>query len=369
VAKQALILSGSLGLGHDVIAEVVSDSLAQLGWQSRTVDCMGLLGPHGSRVADWMFRSLMSAPGAYDALYFGQLRPGRRVARVMDRAALSRLLPRLRSELQARPAELLIAVFATGAAAAPRLAHSVPGLRTVILCPDAAPHSTWVPEGVDLFLVTSEAAAASVRRYCPRARVTVVPPPVRSVFYSRRCQAEARKQLAIPVDAPCVLLMGGGWGLGPVEDAARALAGAGVHVLAVAGHNQRLAGRLRALQRADPRLHGFGLTADVADLMTAADLVVTLPGAVTCGEARAAGRRLMLLDAMPGHGRDNLQRELEAGGADVCTPGTPGLVAGVLAALDRDPPSPDDHRPALPWDTAFQAALANIGVAHGHRMH
>jgi UDP-N-acetylglucosamine:LPS N-acetylglucosamine transferase len=362
VAKQALILSGSLGLGHDVVAEVVADSLACLGWQSRTLDCMGLLGSRGARAGDRMFRWLMSAPGAYDALYFGQLRPGRRVARMMDHAALSRLLPRLRSELRARPAELVIAVFATGASAAPRLAQSVTGLRSVVLCPDAAPHSTWVPDGVDLFLVTSAAAAASVRRYSPRARVSVVPPPVRPAFFSRRSQAEARKPLAIPEDAHCVLLMGGGWGLGPVEAAARALAQAGVHVLAVAGHNRRLAARLQALQRSDARLHAFGLTPDIADLMTAADLVVTLPGAATCGEARAAGRRLMLLDAMPGHGRENVQRELEAGGADVCTPRPSDLVAGVLAALDRDPRSPDDRDPVPRWDTAFKAALASIGV-------
>ena len=357
-----MILSGSLGLGHHVVAEVVAGSLARLGWQSRTLDCMGLLGPRGAHAGNRMFRWLMSAPGAYDALYFGQLRPGRRVARAMEGAALSRLLPRLRSELRERPAELVIAVFATGASAVPGLAQSVPGLRTVVLCPDAAPHSTWVPDGVDLFLVTSEAAAASVRRYRPRARISIVPPPVRPAFFHPRSQAEAREALAIPADARCVLLMGGGWGLGPVEDAARALTDAGVHVLAVAGHNRRLAGRLQAVQRTDARLHAFGLTQDVAGLMTAADLVVTLPGAATCWEARAAGRRLVLLDAMPGHGRENVQRELEAGGADVCTPRSPDLVAGILAALDRDQRSRADRRPALPWHTAFEAALASIGV-------
>lgn len=362
MARQALILSGSLGLGHSVVAEVVAGSLAQLGWQSRTLDCMELLGLRGARAGDRVFRWLMAAPGAYDALYFGQLRPGSRVSRAMDRAARSRLLPRLRSELRAQPAELVVAVFATGASAAPQLARSVPGLRTVVLCPDAAPHSTWVPDGVDLFVVTSRAAAASVRRYRPRARVSIVPPPVRPAFFHPRSQAEARAALAIPADARCALLMGGGWGLGPVEHAARALAEAGVHVLAVAGHNRQLAGRLQALQRTDPRLHAFGFTSDIAGLMTAADLVVTLPGAATCGEARAAGRRLVLLDAMPGHGRENLQRELEAGCADVCSLRSPDLVAGVLAALDRDPPSPDDCGPAERWDPAFQAALASIGA-------
>lgn len=45
MAERAVILSGSLGLGHDVVSEVLSASLARLGWESRTLDCMGMLGP------------------------------------------------------------------------------------------------------------------------------------------------------------------------------------------------------------------------------------------------------------------------------------------------------------------------------------
>ena len=72
--------------------------------------------------------------------------------------------------------------------------------------------------------------------------------------------------------------------------------------------------------------------------MSASDLVVTLPGALTCGEARAAGRGLVLVDAMPGHGRENVQHELELGGAEVCNPRPADITRSVLAALDRPQP-------------------------------
>ena len=204
-----------------------------------------------------------------------------------------------------------------------------------MLCPDALPHALWVREGIDLFLVTSPAGAAGVRRYAPRARVAIVPPPVRPVFYQPTSSRTARAPLGIPPGARCVLLMGGGWGLGPVEGAARSLAAAGVHVLAVAGHNRRLEARLRALAASSPRVHPYGFTRDIAGLMSACDLVVTLPGALTCAEARAAGRRLMLVDAMPGHGRENVQHELEQGGAGVCNPRPADIMRSVLAALDQ----------------------------------
>jgi UDP-N-acetylglucosamine:LPS N-acetylglucosamine transferase len=140
-------------------------------------------------------------------------------------------------------------------------------------------------------------------------------------------------------------------------------------VLAVAGRNRRLAARLESLAAGSPRVHPFGFTPRIAELMSACDLVVTLPGALTCGEARAAGRSLVLLDAMPGHGRENLQHELELGGAEACSPRPPEITASVLAALDRPVPglpAPGrDDRSHEDWDQAFTVALASIGLGRG----
>jgi processive 1,2-diacylglycerol beta-glucosyltransferase len=403
VPNRAIILSGSLGSGHDAIAEAVTASLARLGWESRTLDCMRLLGRRAGQAGDWVFRRLTAMPGVYDGLHFAHFRSGSPLAQAMDEAATSRLVPALRAELRREPADLLIAVFATGASAAAKLAlggaaglelaergaagpepaergaagpepaergaagpepaEPGRGCRRVVLCIDAVPHSLWVRDGIDLFLVTSAAAAASVRRYVPRAQVRVVPPPVRSAFYSRVPQAAARQPFGIPAYAGCVLLMGGGWGLGPLEQSARALADAGVHVLAVAGRNRQLAARLEALARSSPRVHPFGFTERIVELMNASDVVVTLPGAMTCAEARAVGRRLVLLDAMPGHGRENVQHQLELGGADVCNPRPEDLTASVLAALNQARRRlPSGGRMAGEWDQAFAAALASIDL-------
>src|SRR2546429_9890056 len=73
--------------------------------------------------------------------------------------------------------------------------------------------------------------------------------------------------------------------------------------------------------------------------MAAADLVITSSGD-TCAEARAVGRRLLLLDVVQGHGRDNLQHELDLGDAAVTSARPAEMVRATLAALDRvKPPS------------------------------
>jgi UDP-N-acetylglucosamine:LPS N-acetylglucosamine transferase len=367
--KRAVILTGSLGLGHDVIADVVAGTLAGFGWDSRTLDCMTMLGKRSSRAGQWMYRRLTAMPGAYDGLHFAHFRTGSRLSRAMDRSATSRLVPALRTEFQREPADLVIAVFATGASAISQLTWSGARPPTAVLCTDAVPYSFWVGPGINLFLVTSGAAAASVRRYRPRARVCVVPPPVRAAFYYPPAQAAARGSLGVPADAPTALLMGGGWGLGPLADSARALADAGVHVLAVAGRNERLASRLAAIARDSPRVHPFGFTDRMPELMAACDIVVSLPGATTCSEARVVGRRLMLLDVMPGHGRENVQHELELGDADVSGQRPADLTASVLTALDRvQRPLPAGIRPAGEWDRAFTTALACIGVEPAARL-
>jgi processive 1,2-diacylglycerol beta-glucosyltransferase len=140
------------------------------------------------------------------------------------------------------------------------------------------------------------------------------------------------------------------------------LAGAGVQVLAVAGRQQAVERQLRELARTTPRVRALGFTNRVPELMAAADVVVALPGATTCSEARVVGRRLLLLDVMPGHGRDNLQHELELGDADVCGPAPAGVAASALALLD-DVPRPAPRGGSVPrWEPAFLAALQGIGL-------
>ncbi|MFD4909886.1 glycosyltransferase family protein [Kitasatospora purpeofusca] len=155
--------------------------------------------------------------------------------------------------------------------------------------------------------------------------------------------------------------MSGAWGLGPLARTAAELADAGPHVLAVAGSNTELEHRLRRAAAHRPRLHPFGWTDQVPALMAAADLIVTSSGD-TCSEARALGRRLLLLDVVQGHGRDNLQHELELGHADVVSARPTEVLHSALAALTRPEPHPSPGATPDGWRTGFTEALARVGL-------
>lgn len=363
----ALLLSGSLGQGHDVMAEACAASLHARGWSTSTADAMALLGRTGGAAGEALFRRLLAVPGVYDAFHFSVLRPGTRLARQVEKAAVTRLAPKVRDLLAEQSTDLVVSVFATAAGAVNAVRESgAPVPPHVVFCTDVTPHRLWVQEGTDLFLVTSEAAACGVRRFRPDAPIAVVPTPLRPAFYDPPTKAEARAEFGVPDDVSCVLMMSGAWGLGPLADAAAALGNAGVHVLAVAGRNQRLEARLRSVARGRPRVHAFGYTDRVPALMAAADLVVTSSGD-TCSEARAIGRRLLLLDVVPGHGRDNLQHELELGAADVTSAGAREVVRSALAALGRGATVPAVGARREGWEAAFSAALERVGVGIARR--
>ncbi|NUP47489.1 MAG: glycosyl hydrolase [Catenulispora sp.] len=360
----ALLLSGSLGQGHDVMAAACADSLRDRGWTTSTVDAMALLGQRSGAAGEAVFRRLLALPGVYDAFHFSVLRPGTGPAALMEKAAVARLAPRLRELLDREPTDLVVSVFATAAGAVHAVRRQDAGSFPphMVFCTDVTPHRLWVHDSTDLFLVTSEVAAAAVRRFRPEAATAVVPAPLRRPFYCPPGRAAARAEFGVPEEARCVLLMSGAWGLGPVAEAAEALGAAGVHVLAAAGRNAKLLARLRAAERRERKVHALEYTERVPALMAAADLVITSSGD-TCSEARAIGRRLLLLDVVPGHGRDNLQHELELGFADV-TGAAPGdVVRAALAALERPGPEPSVGARREPWEKAFGEALGGLGLS------
>src|SRR5581483_10479908 len=224
---RALFLSGKFGAGHDTLAEACDAALGPHGVESRIVDCMPMLGSGGAAAGNWVFKRLLSIDAVYDGFHFSQLRANGAVGRFMDRAAVRVMFPNLVAEVDAYAPDLIVSVFSTGAAAAARLKLERPSLRTVVFMTDSFAYGMWAHEGTDLFLVTSELAAASVLRYCPGADVRVVDAPVRPGFYAAPSQHEARVALGVPDGPPCVLLMSGAWGIGPLDAVARALAAEG----------------------------------------------------------------------------------------------------------------------------------------------
>lgn len=361
----ALVLSGSIGAGHDTVAEVCANALATIGTDAAILDCMQLLGGIPHRIGNAVFQGLLSRPAVYDAFHFSGLRAGSWLARSMEKGAAARLIPALEPQVR-DGGGLLLSAFATGSGAAARLHQRHPRWRSVAFCTDAAAHHMWVQNGIERYVVCSPGAAGTVREYDTTADIVELPPPVRAPFFDAPSRSAARRRLALDEVVPHVLVAGGAWGRGPLADCAAALADAGHHVLVVGGRNRKLVEHAEALaNNRKPGAPGgitiFGFVDDMPTLMAAADVIVTSPGQ-TCHEARVVDRPMVLLDTVPGHGRENLLIELATGGAIATLPETDRVVRAVNAVLDRDVARPTGWPVRRPedWHAGFLTAIGDL---------
>jgi hypothetical protein len=83
---EAVLLTGSLGLGHEMMARCCASLLDQSGWRTRCVDSMSLLGRRSGGAGERVFGRLVAMPGRYDGLHFAHLRTGSRLAGLISRA-------------------------------------------------------------------------------------------------------------------------------------------------------------------------------------------------------------------------------------------------------------------------------------------
>ena len=104
-----------------------------------------------------------------------------------------------------------------------------------------------------------------------------------------------------------VVVSGGGWGVGDVEGAVRELCrvGRGLQHCLPRGAQRAAAQRLSTTFARESRVHVYGFTDAMPQLLAAADALVHSTGGVTCLEAKATGTPVVSYGLPVGHARLN----------------------------------------------------------------
>jgi processive 1,2-diacylglycerol beta-glucosyltransferase len=191
------------------------------------------------------------------------------------------------------------------------------GTATVCIVTDFEAHALWMEQAVDLYCVAAEETRASlIARGSKRDAVVVTGIPIAARFSRPPDPAAVRKNLGLRDDLPVVLVLGGGFGMGPVGEILTGLdrAGAAFQVMVVAGRNDELRRELAARDFRNPtRVMGF--VTNMHELMAIADLIITKPGGLTTSEALALGKPLFIFNPIPGQEAANSDFLLERGAA------------------------------------------------------
>ena len=165
----------------------------------------------------------------------------------------------------------------------------------------------WAQPGIDMHLVMYGESMRPVERIAGHGSVQLVRPLISAEFLQPRCPMTARGQLGLPEEGRMVVVSGGGWGVGDIAGAVREFTRVAEvsSIVCLAGRNDQLALKLRATFAHEPRVHVYGFTDKMPELLAAADVLVHSTGGVTCLEARAAGTPVVSYGLPVGHARLN----------------------------------------------------------------
>jgi UDP-N-acetylglucosamine:LPS N-acetylglucosamine transferase len=323
-----LVVSASMGAGHDGAARELARRLDRQGHEAVVVDFLDAMplriGPVLRVIYGWQLRT---APWSYEASY--RLWAWVPVLCLPLIALIGTLTGhRLRRWIQRERADLVISTYPLASLALGRdRQRGKVRVPVATFVTDFAVHPLWTHPGIDLHLcVHAQAAeAAALQTKGPAVAPGPAVPPRFGENAGRR--AEVRQALGVTEDEGIVLLMAGSWGVGDLEATFDDVVATGRYTpLVVCGRNERLRRRLSAKGVG----HVLGWTDDMPGLMAAADALVENAGGLTCMEAFAAGLPVVSFRPIAGHGRQNAMEMDRAGVAALAH-----SVAELAPTLDR----------------------------------
>lgn len=316
-----LILSASAGAGHMMAAEALRTTFAAHSPRSEVevVDVLQMSNPFFRRLYAQGYLALVNhAPSAMGWLYEALDRPNQeyrdRLRTLFQNvntrstiAYLTRTQPDLIVNTHFLSAEIVAELRRRGVLKCPQ----------VTVTTDFETHRLWVQSPTEHYYTASEEGKAYVMEWgVPSADVTVTGIPVRPAFNAPLDPAMLRKRYDLAPDQPVVLMLCGGFGVGPTLELLRELLRTPDHVqlVVVTGQNERLRRRFDHIARGRPRtIRVLGHTDRMHELMRAADLVVTKPGGLTVSEALVCGLPMVVVNPIPGQEARNSDFLLERG--------------------------------------------------------
>ncbi|WP_374225536.1 galactosyldiacylglycerol synthase [Streptomyces sp. Vc74B-19] len=359
-ARRVLLISASMGAGHDTVARELARRAREQGHEAETVDLMKLL-PYGtgSGLRTFYRTSVRHAPWVYDGLYRAFLRPG--AGARPSGVPLARFAGEALVRLVAHTgADVVVPVFHLAAQLTGHLrARGRLRVPSGVFVLDFAVHRQWLHPGNDAYFCLTDQAAGDVRRSVP-AHVETTGPVVAPEFFTPAPGAadwRDRFERHAP-GRPPVLLSAGAWGAAAgLGETARLLARAGYLPVVLCGRNQALRTRTARV----PGALALDWVDDMPGLLHAVRALVDNAAGQTAVQALAAGLPVVGHRPLPGHGADGVRRMAELGLSEAAVDG-PSL----LRALHRLTTAPPAERPGT-GSSLFRADVLARAAALAHR--
>ena len=323
MAKNILILSASVGAGHVRAAEAVELALRQIAPQTnvQNVDVLTLANKAFRRIySKGYFDFANRAPHLLGYFYDLLDRPrpagsdSDRLRVAIEKLNMQPFIKLLKSRswnvvlnTHFLPAEIVASVRNSGEVSTPHMTITT----------DFETHRLWVHEPCEhYFAATGESAAYLHYWGIPESRITVTGIPIHPIFSVEKDRIAGLKSHGLEGDKPIILILSGGFGIGPIEKLYRAVLEMEqpLEVVVVSGRNEELKNEIESIDTPlRHRVKVLGFTTEIDELMAIADVVVSKPGGLTTAEILARGAAIAIVNPIPGQESRNSDFLLENG--------------------------------------------------------
>jgi 1,2-diacylglycerol 3-beta-galactosyltransferase len=334
---QILFLFSDTGGGHrsaaKAIIEALDDKYGELV-STEMVDFLEDYAPWPFHLLPKIYPSMTRILGLWNLMY--RLSDSPRRSRLITTSAWPYVRKATQTLIRQHPSDLIVSLHplanATFLNALGQGNHRPPFI--TIVTDLITTHAIWYhcQPPPDLCLVPTEAARQiALKNGLDSQYVRVTGLPVASDFSapSRKTSLVLKACIGWPEEFPVVLLIGGGDGMGPLERIAQSIAFAQLPatLVIVTGRNQDIKDRLENQKWPIPTFI-YGFVHEMAEIMQAADILVTKAGPSTICEALNLGLPMVFYSRVPGQEDGNISYVVSAG-AGIWAPQPEDVVAAI----------------------------------------
>ncbi|MFH1645938.1 MAG: glycosyltransferase [Candidatus Omnitrophota bacterium] len=189
--------------------------------------------------------------------------------------------------------------------------------KLVNIITDFKPHLFWVSKYVDSYIVASDVTYSELLKIdVDLSKVKVMGIPIDKKFGLKEPKSNVRQRLGLSADKFTVLVMGGGYGIGPIAKTVESLQAseADFQMIVVCGHNKKLCDKLEEDKRRSQKpCLIVGYSDDVDEMLSASDIMLSKAGGLAVSEALAKGVPIVALNPIPGQEKRNADFIVENG--------------------------------------------------------
>lgn len=340
-----LILSAASGAGHLRAAQAVEAACRLRHPQAEVLhlDVLTLTSPAFRKLyGDGYLDFVNAAPELLGVLYNRTNRQPRNPAREKLKLALDRLntRPLVKAVTAFRPDVICHTHFLPAGIVAHQKRKGAVAAPHAVVITDFEVHRWWLCPGVDRYFVAREDNRVHLEALGePRDRIRITGIPIDPVFAEQPDVPALRKKHGISAELPLLLVLCGGFGVGPVEELVASLwrSVRKAQLTIITGKNEELRKRLTPLAEQAPLpTKVLGFSREIHEWMAIADLAVGKPGGLTTAETLARGLPLVVANPIPGQETRNATMLYEEGAA--ISGENPLTVGARVARLLASPP-------------------------------